>query len=200
VTAIGRARPGGRTARTEKAVLDATLTELATRRYDQISVEGIAGRAGVHKTTVYRRWGSKDTLVAAALETMAGERIGAPETGDIDADLRSLARAAAQTLGSRDGAAAARALVSAGQDSSAVRDVLRRYWTARAAHVGPVIERAIDRGDLPAGTDSAELIGYVAAPLYHRLLVTGQPLTEAVADRAAAAALAAARAGIFVRS
>ena len=200
MTKPGHVRPGGRTARTQAAIFDATLAELAVRRYDQISVETIAMRAGVHKTTVYRRWGSKDRLVAGAIETLAQTRAGAPDTGDIDADLRCLARAALATLNSRDGAAAARAIVSAGQDSPEVQRVIRRYWAARTGHVGPIIERAIERGQLPAGTDADEMISYVAAPLYHRLLVTAEPLTPAIADRAAAAALAAARAGVFIRS
>ncbi len=59
------------------------------------------------------------------------------------------------------------------------------------------LERAVARGQLPRGTSAAELITAVAAPLYYRLLITAEPLNEATADRAAAAALAAARSGVF---
>ena len=56
-------RPGGRTARTGAAVLAAAIEELSARDYADISVESIAARAGVHKTTVYRRWGSKVEII-----------------------------------------------------------------------------------------------------------------------------------------
>jgi AcrR family transcriptional regulator len=197
VTQAGSVRPGGRTARTRAAVLDATLSELAERGWDQISVETIASRAGVHKTTVYRRWGGKDRLVAEALEAAAERRIQVPDSGDVDRDLRALARAVLAILTSRDGAATVRALVAGAQGSPEVGQVVRRFWATRLAHVGPIVDRAVTRGQLPRGTDPDELLRYLAAPLFHRLLVTAEPLTPAAADHAAAVVLAAARAGAF---
>lgn len=198
MTQAGNVRPGGRTARTRAAVLEAALDELAERGWDQASVETIASRAGVHKTTVYRRWGSKDRLVAEALEAAADQRIQIPDTGDIDQDLRALARAVLAILTSRDGAATVRALVAGAQDSPDVGRVVRRFWATRLAHVGPLVDRAVSRGQLPNGTDPDDLMRYLAAPLFHRLLVTAEPLTTATADQAAAVVLAAARAGVFI--
>ena len=197
MTGPGSARPGGRTARTRAAVFDATLAELASRAYDQISVETIAVRAGVHKTTIYRRWGTKGRLVAETLQEAADSRIKVPDTGDIDDDLRTLARAVQATLSSREGVATVRVLVSGVQNSPEVEQIARRFWAARLAQVGPIVERAVERGQLPRGTSAAGVIEYMAAPLSYRLLITGEPLTEAIADLAAAAALAAARAGVF---
>jgi len=197
VTKRGSARPGGRTAHTRAAVFDATLAELVSRGYDQMSVETIAARAGVHKTTIYRRWRAKDRLVAEALEATAGSRIAAPNTGDVDDDLRALARAVLAALTSRDGVATVRALVSGAQGSLEVGRIAREFWAARLTQVGPIVERAVTRGQLPRGTSAAEVITSVAAPLYYRLLITAEPLNEAAADRAVAAALAAARAGVF---
>jgi len=181
-------------------VFDATLDELASRGWDQVSVESIAARARVHKTTVYRRWGGKVPLVAEALEAAADSRIQVPESGDIDQELRSLARAVLAILTSRDGAATVRALVAGAQGAPEVGRIVRRFWTTRLAQVGPIVDRAVSRGQLPPGTDSDDLLRYLSAPLFHRLLVTAEPLTRASADQAAAAALAAARAGVFDRS
>ena len=64
-------RPGGRTARTRRAVLEATVAELAAHGYGALTVERVATRAGVHKTTLYRRWGGKQGLVAEAVEGFA---------------------------------------------------------------------------------------------------------------------------------
>ena len=197
MTQAGSVRPGGRTARTRTAVLEAALDELAQRGWDQVSVETIAARAGVHKTTVYRRWGGKDRLVAEALEAAAEHRIQIPDSGDVDQDLRTLARAVLAILTSRDGAATVRALVAGAQSSPEVGQVVRRFWATRLGHVGPIVDRAVSRGQLPPGTDPDELLRYLAAPLFHRLLVTAEPLTPATADQAAAVVLAAARAGAF---
>lgn len=60
------------------------------------------------------------------------------------------------------------------------------------------VTEAVERGELPAGTDPDEVIRAVSAPLYYRLLASGDPLDEAAADRAAEAAAAAARAGAYV--
>src|SRR3954466_15989543 len=108
----GTSRPGGRTARTAAAVLDATIAELGDRGYDGLSVESVAARAGVHKTTVYRRWETKDRLIVAALTEAAEQRTEVPDTGDLELDLRALARAVRATLRSPDGAATVRALVA----------------------------------------------------------------------------------------
>ena len=198
VSEPGSVRPGGRTAKTRAAVVAATLEQLAARGYEQVSVEDIALRAGVHKTTVYRRWGTKEQLVADALRAAAESRIEVPDAGEVEADLRDLARAIQVTLTSQEGAATVRAIVSGARSSPEVAGILRRFWEARLALVGTIVERAVARGQLPPGTNPAELMRYVAAPLFHRLLVMAEPLTTADADQSAAAAVAAARAGVFV--
>ena len=193
-----RARPGGRTARTRSAVFGATLSELVQRGYDGTSVEGIAERAGVHKTTVYRRWGSKSRLVAEALEDAAESRIGAPDTGNLEQDLRLLARAVQRTISSPEGVAAVHVLISGARSSSEAGQLVQRFWSTRLSQIGPVVKRAIDRGEIPPGTRASRVIEHLAAPLYYRLLIAGELPIEADADLAAAAVLVSARTGVFV--
>lgn len=194
-----RRRPGGRSARTRAAVFDAVLATLIERGVDQVSVEEVARRAGVHKTTIYRRWGTVDRLVVEALATGAGERMAVPDTGSVAADFVALARSVLATLQSHEGAVAAQALIAGGKQSPAVTSIARRFWADRRALVVPIVERAVARGELPAGTDAAAAMAQVTAPLFFRGFIMGEPLTDDDADRAAAAALAAARAGVFVR-
>lgn len=194
----GTQRPGGRTAQTRQQVFEATLAELVGQGYDRLSIESIAQRAGVHKTTVYRRWRTKDRLVVEALEAIAERRIEPPDTGEIGEDLRILARAVVVSLSSRDGAATVRALVASTEGSEEVSRIARRFWATRMEQVGPIVERAVARGQLPAGTGAATTIEFLAAPLYYHLLITTKPLADGAADLAAAATLAAARAGVFV--
>ncbi len=61
-----------------------------------------------------------------------------------------------------------------------------------------IVDRAVRRGQVPAGTDPAAFMHAMSAPLYYRLLVTREPVTERDADLAAAAAVAAARDGVFL--
>jgi AcrR family transcriptional regulator len=191
-------RPGGRTARTRAAALEATVAELAARGYEALTVEQVATRAGVHKTTLYRRWGGKRGLVADAVEAFAAGAVQVPDTGSVDEDLRRWARSIVAMLTARDSGAVVRALLSAG-DTPETRDLRRRFYRTRSALVVPIVERAVQRGELPPGTDAAEVIKHVGAPLYYRFLVIEEPLSPAAADLAAAAALAAARAGVFAR-
>jgi AcrR family transcriptional regulator len=189
-------RPGGRTARTRAAVLEATVAELTARGYEALTVEQVATRAGAHKTTLYRRWGGKRGLVAEAVEAFAAGAVEVPDTGSVDEDLRRWARSIVAMLTARDSGAVVRALLSTG-DTPETRDLRRRFYRTRSALVEPIVERAVARGQLPPGTDAAEVIKQVGAPLYYRFLIIEEPLSPAAADLAAAAALAAARAGVF---
>jgi AcrR family transcriptional regulator len=191
-------RPGGRTARVRTAVLDATVVELVERGYAGLTVEAIAARAGVNKTTLYRRWRSREGLIVDAVERWAAAQADVPDTGDLDEDLRRWTRSIRTMLTSRVSAAMVRAVFTAG-DVAAVQHLRHRFWESRAAIVRPLVERAVARGDLAADTDVDEVIRHAGAPLYYRLLVLAEPVTIASADLAAAATATAARAGIFSR-
>jgi AcrR family transcriptional regulator len=194
----GTVRPGGRTARIAESVFAAAVAELAERDYADVSVESIAARAGVHKTTVYRRWGSKPELIRQALAGAAGTHIQVPDTGSVDADLRMLARTVQAVLSSAQGAAITTALIVGGLSSPEIAGLMRQFWAGRLDAIRVIVERAVRRGQLPADTDPAAFMHAMSAPLFYRLLVTREPVTERDADVGAAAALAAARAGVFL--
>jgi AcrR family transcriptional regulator len=192
------ARPGGRTARVRATVLDATVAELIAHGYAALSVDGVAARAGVNKTTIYRRWGGKDSLIVDAVETFAAAQADVPDSGDIDEDLHLWARSILRTLTGPVSGALVRAVFGGAGDSHPVTDLRHRFWLTRSTLVRIVVERAVQRGQLPAGTDADEVIKHVGAPLYYRLLVLAEPLTPEAARLAAASTAAAAHAGVFV--
>jgi AcrR family transcriptional regulator len=191
----GTVRPGGRTARVRAAVLEAALAELGQHGYAGLSIEQVAERARVNKTTIYRRWQTKDALLGDALACAVNTAVPVPDTGAAGTDLRQFARSIVDILTSDAGRAVASALFSDAARTPQVARIKRDLFAERHKVAAPIAERAIRRGELPPGTDARELIGLTVAPLYYRLLVTGEPIDYAVADRAAAAALAAARAG-----
>ena|SRR5215203_1958410 len=190
-------RPGGRTARIRAAALEATVSALIEHGYDGLTMERIADRAGVNKTTLYRRWGSRTGLVVDAVESYAAAQADVPDTGDIDEDLRRWARSIYTMLTGTVSGALVRAIFSAG-DTAELRQLRRRFWLSRVVLVRPLVERAIIRGQLPPGTDTDEVIRHVGAPLYYRLLVLAEPLSVESADLAAAVTATAAKAGVFI--
>lgn len=191
----GRARPAGRGPKVRAAVLAATLTELAENGYTALTVDNVARRTGVHKTTIYRRWKDRERLVADAMTNLAAAKVPFPDTGDIDTDLRRLARSFVTFLNSPTGKAVAAATLSDAGRIPEIADVKRRFFEDRFRRAQPVISGAIARGQLPAATDPAELVRTLVAPIYLRLLVTAEPIDTTTADNAAKVALAAARAG-----
>jgi AcrR family transcriptional regulator len=194
---MSQTRPGGRTARTRAVVLEATIEELIESGYAGLSMEAVANRAGVHKATVYRRWGTLDGLLIDARVLFADQSVAMPDTGGIDGDLRELARSALAVLADRAGQALIRAMVAAGHHSQ-VAQVVRAFWAEHTTMVAEIVTRAVRRGELPSGTRPADVSRAIGAPLYMRLLVTAEPLDHEAADQSAAAVAAAARAGVFV--
>jgi AcrR family transcriptional regulator len=198
MVAPGTLRPGGRTARTADSVFAATVEELSSRDYADISIESIAARAGVHKTTVYRRWHTKAELIAQVLIGAAGSRIQVPDTGSVASDVHELARAVRGILAVPQGAAITRALIVGAMSSPEIGELMQRFWAVRLDAIRVIVERAVQRGQFPEGTDPAAFMHAMAAPMFYRLLVTRELVTEQDADLSAAAALAAAAAGVFV--
>jgi AcrR family transcriptional regulator len=192
----GGRRPVGRGQKVRQAVLSATLLELADRGYAALSIEDVARRAGVNKTTVYRRWGDRQSLV---IDTLTDEMavVTAPDTGSIEGDLRSWALSLIQALVSPVGQAMVNTMLIGGADIPEVAEAKRRFFDDRLHRAQPMIVRAIQRGELPHDTDPIQLLKTVIAPIYLQLLVTAEAIDEATAELAAAVALAAARAGVL---
>jgi AcrR family transcriptional regulator len=152
----------------------------------------------VHRTTLHRRWGDKEHLMVHALQAVAAARIDVPDSGDVDEDLRVLARSVTATLTTPEGAGTVRAMVTAATHSTVVRGIAGRFWAERTEEAGVIVSRAVDRGQLPTGTCPSRVVRHLGAPLYHQLLVTLEPLGTDDADLAARATAAAAHAGVFV--
>ncbi|WP_067963969.1 TetR/AcrR family transcriptional regulator [Nocardiopsis trehalosi] len=191
----GARRPGGRTARTRAAVVRATLDELAERGFTDMTVEGVAARSGVHRTTVYRRWGGVPELVADALGAAADDDWRPADTGDVEEDLRRIALDVVHGFTTAPDRAVPAAAISAAFHADRAAEALRGFFAERHRRCAEVVARGVERGQLPVGTDPAEVVRTAVAPIYYRLFVSREPVDAGTAARAAAAAVAAARAG-----
>ncbi|MET9351328.1 TetR/AcrR family transcriptional regulator [Streptomyces termitum] len=198
--APGSRRPGGRTARTRAAVRDAVLTGLSEHGYPALTVEYVAEHSGVHKTTLYRRWGGVEGMVADALDLAGEDHWSPPDTGSLGGDLRALAREVVDGFAEPADAAAPTAFVGAAFQSPRAAEALRSFYAERFRRCEEVVKRAAARGEAPAGADAGAVVRAVSAPLFLRLFVTREPLDHRLADQAADAAAAALAAGVFDRS
>jgi AcrR family transcriptional regulator len=190
-------RPGGRTARVRAAVLRAAGDVLAEQGFAHLDLSDLARRADVGKTTVYRRWGTVTAVVTDLLAEMAAESVPRTETGTLSGDLRANARLVLTTLTDPRQGPLFKAVIAAATCDDATAAALRGFYATRVAEWAPCVTQAVTRGEVPRGTDAGEVIRAVSAPLYYRLLTGTGDLDETTADRAAAAAVTAAVAGVF---
>lgn len=192
-------RPGGRTARVRAAVLRATGDLLAEQGFAALDLGEVARRAEVGRTTVYRRWCTPAGLVADLLTDMAEQSLPRTETGSLLDDLRANAELVRDTLADPRQGNLFRALVAAATSDEQTAEALHRFYALRIREWAPCVEAAAERDEVPPDTDPHEVIRAVSAPLYYRLLASGDPLDETAAERAAQAATLAARAGAYRR-
>jgi AcrR family transcriptional regulator len=133
-------------------VLEATLEELGRVGYVALTFEGVAARAQVNRTTIYRRWPTKFALVHAAMVQSSDSMKEAPDTGAIRSDLMALARQRLATMSLPRTRAIAAAIISEPPESDLVTGTQMFRERSRAI-VHEVVARAVARGELPEGTD-----------------------------------------------
>ncbi|MEU9574363.1 TetR/AcrR family transcriptional regulator [Streptomyces massasporeus] len=194
----GTVRPGGRTARVREAVLRAAEDALTEQGFSGLDLADIARRADVGKTTVYRRWGTVAALVADLLQDMAEQSAPRTETGSLLGDLTANALLVQRTLTDPRQGPLFKALIAAATGDARTAAALHRFYDIRVREWAPCVRQAVDRGEVPRGTDAHEVVRAVSAPLYYHLLISGDRLDETAAARAAEAAVTAARAGVYV--
>jgi AcrR family transcriptional regulator len=157
----------------DAALRDAALELLAEIGYDRLSIDAVAARAKASKMTIYRRWSGKAELVADALSCLKkpGE---VPDTGSLRGDLEAMA-ASADSPDTRFDAQLVLGLVTALARDAELRQVIREQLFGRdAIQVRQVFERAVARGEIPAGRNLDLLISVFPALLIHHLLIYGE--------------------------
>jgi AcrR family transcriptional regulator len=183
---VGEQRPGGRAERVRSSVLKAVFELLAEEGFERLSIEKVANRAGVHKTTVYRRWSTKAELVLDTARATTGQNVPIPDTGSLHGDLTELARSVVSNIGTEPRAQVTRSIVAASMTSEELASSMHTFWAERLSVTIPVVERAINRGELPASTDANLIIETLIGPMWVRLLLTGETIDDDLADRVAA--------------
>ncbi|MFK3835346.1 TetR-like C-terminal domain-containing protein [Microbacterium sp. NPDC087868] len=158
--------------KTRRKVHDAVLSLAAGSRVSTITMEGIAGRAGVSKQTLYRSWSSTGAILFDALlarSTDAAGRVAVPDSGDIRDDLLLLATGMIAELTDPAQEGLLRRVTA---ELQADEDLALEYReTLLEPQLGAIAHR-LDRAGVPAPDDVAEL--FVGA-IFHRWLLRSRP-------------------------
>lgn len=172
-------RPRG--PRGAEAIHAAVLDLLADEGYAGLTIEGVARRSGVNKTTLYRWWPSKPSLVAATFRHAIARDLPVPDTGALRADLVALVRSKAAFFADGPGRLAADVLAHTGADAELAR-LADELLGEHCAHVAQVTGRARARGELTGPVDDDLLADLLLGPVWLRAVVTHRPLSAEEAD------------------
>ena len=173
----GRGRP--RSKQSEAAILEATTRLLDEAGFAELTIEDVAVQAGVGKATIYRWWPTKGTLAFDAFLSEFLARQPLPDTGSLRGDLLRALRGWIRTVKGTSTGRTLVGLISEVQRDPALADVWRERF------IGPVrgqhriiIQRAIDRGEVPVDADPDIALDLLFGSGYHRLLQSHLPLDD----------------------
>jgi len=177
-------RPRGRprSAIADKAIRDAAVDLFAERGFEGFSVEDVADRAGVSKATVYRRYPSKVDLVVEAGSCLATDELTFPDTGNLRDDVRGLARSLVNAFKNTRAGKMMPVMTFERRRYPELDAGYRRFLADRKARTREVLRRGIDRGELPPDTDVAVMSSMLVGPIFHRLMITQEPMNDAFVD------------------
>jgi AcrR family transcriptional regulator len=161
--------------RTEKAILDAAAQLIAEGGIDGLTIEGVAARSGVAKTTIYRRWGDKDDLALAILVDRTATISPPRDVGDTRKELLTFLKTAKQVI--RPGGIAQGLASDIATKPHLGRIYRERIVDVRRSELKTVIDRGIARGDFRPDIDVWVAHELLIGPLYYRLLFSGAPLS-----------------------
>ena len=186
VNASRRGRP--RSADADEAILAATLELAGEVGINGMSMDDLAERAGVSKTTIYRRWTSKEQLVLDALHSAMGP-LDDVDTGSLGDDLRAYLIELGERMWRGRMSDVLPHLIEVACHDDALRSRLDDYVQFRRAPMLEILRRGLGRGELPADTDLEVLTDVLLGPFIYRRLLTHAPLDATFVDRLLGVAL-----------
>ncbi|MBY8883652.1 TetR/AcrR family transcriptional regulator C-terminal ligand-binding domain-containing protein [Streptomyces sp. PTM05] len=167
-----------------EAIATAFFEELASSGYARLSLEAVAKRAGAGKAAIYRRWSSKLEMTVALASAVAVDAAGEIDTGtlrgDVLAFLTDVAGALRHSLPSR---IVPDLLAECARNPELAQALFTAVRDTRRANATRMLERAVERGELPPEVDRELALDLLAGPLYWRLAVIRTPTAPDYLDR-----------------
>ncbi|MEU8437441.1 TetR/AcrR family transcriptional regulator [Streptomyces sp. NPDC029216] len=179
-----------------EAIRAAVLAELAEAGFARMSIEGIARRAGVGKTAVYRRWKSKLHLVLDLIGAFAADGLPVPATGSLYGDVRALLEVMTHVLRHPVASAVIPDLLVEAARNPEIADAVRGALLDGQRRLAEgIVAEAVARGELPESASPERALDLAIGPLYWRQVVVGDSVPAAYLDGLARSAVAGLKAG-----
>ena len=169
-------RPGGRTAQTTARVNAAVMALLSEQGVEACTIPAVALRAGVERSTLYRRYPDRWAMMVDAIADQAEAQLTSSDQGSFARDLMALLRNLAGFLQSPVGAAVMS--VALAIQSGGAPDYVDRFWAARGRQLRPMFDAAIERGELSPDVDVDQVVAIAAGPVYYRAFISPHPVDE----------------------
>lgn len=166
-----------RVQRSRDAVLSTAFELLSQSGVTGFSVDEVARRSGVAKTTIYRHWPSREALVLDAASRISAER-EVPDTGFVERDVIAFLTDLGHLLGTARWSSVVPSIVDVAERDGEFAKVHGAIQRGHAAPLRTVLERGAARGELPAGVDVPGMISALVGPLYYRRWFSREPITE----------------------
>lgn len=173
-----RRRTGGRSARVRAAVLESTYALALERGLTGFSVADVAERAGVHQTSIYRRWTDRENLLVDAVRSRIDAAAPVPDTGSLDGDVHAFLETIAAFMRTPEGLLLSRLAVAAGENP-ALLAARNAYWQPVLAGAAEIFERASARSEIRTNIAPSAAVEILVGPLWFRALVIGGDLDGA---------------------
>ncbi len=166
-----------RVRRSKERVLRVASELLGESGVGGVSIDEVARRSGVAKTTIYRHWPTRADLVTDTCSQLSASQ-DVPDTGTLAGDVRALLLNVAELLRTARWSSVMPSIIDAAERDPNLAAVHSRIQRGHADPLREVITRAMRRGDLPATTDPAVLIAGLLGPLFYRRWFSREPLDE----------------------
>ena len=168
-------QPDPRVAHTRLVVLEATAALLAEEGFERLTVEGIAERSGVARSTIYRNWPDRSDLLADAFDQLCSFT-EIPDLGSMEDELRLLGEELARALGTEEWAKALPSLVGAAHHDDALAAAQRQFSLQRQQQTGAIFRRATERGEIESDLAPGWLAEIFASGFFFRFLMARLPM------------------------
>lgn len=158
-------------------VLSAAIDLMAARGVSSLTIDEVAARSGVAKTTIYRHWPERTSLIVDAVNAQL-EHVGTPDTGSLRSDLMTFFTGMMRTdLSGHVGNIIPCLIEAAGRDED-MANLLDRIGSARRRVIEMLLERAIERGEIERPADLDPLVGVIVGPIIYQKMIRRLPLDE----------------------
>jgi AcrR family transcriptional regulator len=171
------ARVDSRVDRSRHAVLAAAFELLSDSGVGGFSVEEVARRSGVAKTTIYRHWPTREALVIDACSRISADQ-QTPDTGSLEGDLTAILTNIAHLLQTANWSSVLPSIVDAAERDREFAETHSRIQRRHAAPIREALERGASRGELPEDADVSTIIAALLGPLFYRRWFSREPIND----------------------